>query len=84
MREWREEAVAFFRAQIQPRAQEDVELGYRFPLRALEFGIAWLEAQASLAQASSSQSSITASPAVGNGGSSSPVSAAAIRPQSGW
>ena len=46
MREWREESVAFFRAQIAPHAQEDVELGYRFPLRALEFGIAWLEAQA--------------------------------------
>jgi PadR family transcriptional regulator, regulatory protein AphA len=46
MREWREEAVAFFRSQIEPHAQEDVEFGYRFPLRALEFGIAWLEAQA--------------------------------------
>ena len=46
MREWREQAVAFFRAQIEPHAQEDVELGYRFPQRALEFGIAWLEAQA--------------------------------------
>jgi DNA-binding PadR family transcriptional regulator len=46
MREWREESVAFFRAQIQPVAQEDVDFGYRFPLRTLEFGIAWLEAQA--------------------------------------
>jgi len=47
MREWRDEAVAFFRSQIEPIAQEDVEFGYRFPLRALEFGIAWLDAQAS-------------------------------------
>jgi PadR family transcriptional regulator AphA len=46
MREWREESVAFFRSQIEPHAQEDVEVGYRFTLRALEFGIAWLEAQA--------------------------------------
>ena len=46
MREWREEAVAFFRAQIEPHAQEDVELGYRFPQRALELGIVMLEAQA--------------------------------------
>ncbi len=46
MRESREQAVAFFRAQIEPHAQEDVELGYRFPQRALEFGIAWLDAQA--------------------------------------
>ena len=46
MREWREEAAAFFRAQIEPIAQEDVELGYRYTLRSLEFGIAWLEAQA--------------------------------------
>ena len=46
MREWREEVVAFFRSQIEPHAQEDVEVGYRFTLRALEFGIAWLEAQA--------------------------------------
>ena len=46
MREWREQAVAFFRSQFEPHAQEDVDLGYRFPLRALEFGIAWLEAQA--------------------------------------
>jgi DNA-binding PadR family transcriptional regulator len=46
MREWREEAVAFFHSQIEPIAQEDVESGYRFTLRALEFGIAWLDAQA--------------------------------------
>ena len=46
MREWREEVVAFFHSQIEPHAQEDVEYGYRFPLRALEFGIAWLDAQA--------------------------------------
>jgi DNA-binding PadR family transcriptional regulator len=46
MREWREQAVAFFREQVEPHAQEDVELGYRFPQRALEFGTAWLEAQA--------------------------------------
>jgi DNA-binding PadR family transcriptional regulator len=46
MREWREQVVAFLRERIEPHAQEDVELGYRFPLRALEFGVAWLEAQA--------------------------------------
>jgi DNA-binding PadR family transcriptional regulator len=46
MRQWREEAVAFFGSQIEPIAQEDVESGYRFPLRALEFGVAWLGAQA--------------------------------------
>jgi PadR family transcriptional regulator AphA len=46
MREWREQVVVFLREQIEPHAQEDVELGYRFPLRALEFGVAWLEAQA--------------------------------------
>ena len=46
MREWREQAVAFFRAQFEPHAQEDADLGARFPLRALEFGIAWLDAQA--------------------------------------
>ena len=38
MREWREQALEFFRAQISPHAQEDVELGYTFPARALEFG----------------------------------------------
>ena len=46
MREWREQAVAFFRAQVEPHAQEDVELGYRFPQRALEFGVVMLETQA--------------------------------------
>ena len=46
MREWREEAVGFFRAEIQPHADEDVELGYEFPRRALEFGLVMLEAQA--------------------------------------
>ena len=38
--------MAFLHSQIEPHAQEDVEFGYRFPLRALEFGIAWLDAQA--------------------------------------
>ena len=46
MREWREEALAFFRAEIAPHADEDVELGYEFPRRALEFGLVMLEAQA--------------------------------------
>jgi DNA-binding PadR family transcriptional regulator len=46
MREWREQVVAFFRTQIEPHAQEDVELGYRFPHRAFEFGLVMLEAQA--------------------------------------
>ena len=46
MRKWREEVVSFLHSQIEPHAQEDVDLGYRFPLRALEFGIAWLDAQA--------------------------------------
>ena len=46
MREWREQALEFFRAQISPHAQEDVELGYTFPARALEFGLVMLEAQA--------------------------------------
>jgi len=46
MRQWREEAAAFFRAEIQPHADEDVELGYKFPRRALDFGLVMLEAQA--------------------------------------
>jgi DNA-binding PadR family transcriptional regulator len=46
MRAWREQAVAFFREQIAPHAEEDVELGYHFPQRALEFGLVMLEAQA--------------------------------------
>jgi DNA-binding PadR family transcriptional regulator len=45
MRAWREQAADFFRTEIGPHAQEDVDLGYRFPLRALEFGIAWLDSQ---------------------------------------
>jgi DNA-binding PadR family transcriptional regulator len=45
MRQWREEVVEFLHSQIEPHAQEDVEFGYRFPLRALEFGMAWLDAQ---------------------------------------
>jgi hypothetical protein len=45
MREWREQSLAFFRSVIEPHAQEDVEVGYRFTLKALSFGIAWLEAQ---------------------------------------
>ncbi len=83
MRESREQAAAFFRAQIAPHAQEDVELGYRFTRSALEFGTRELEAQAEWLAELESQSSMTARPAVGNGGSSPPVSAAAIRPQSG-
>ena len=46
MRQSREQTAAFFRAQIAPHAQEDVELGYRFTRRALEFGLVMLEAQA--------------------------------------
>ena len=46
MRAWREEAAAFFRAEIEPHADEDAELGYVFPARALELGIAMLAAQA--------------------------------------
>jgi PadR family transcriptional regulator AphA len=46
MREWREQAVAFFHSELEPHARDDVELGYRFPRRALEFGMAWLDAQA--------------------------------------
>jgi PadR family transcriptional regulator, regulatory protein AphA len=46
MREWREAAVAFFRSEIEPVAQEDVEAGYAFTHRALEFGIVMLDAQA--------------------------------------
>jgi DNA-binding PadR family transcriptional regulator len=46
MREWREQALEFLRSEIEPHAQEDAELGYRFPLHALAFGTAWLEAQA--------------------------------------
>ncbi|HEU0305106.1 MAG TPA: PadR family transcriptional regulator [Gaiellaceae bacterium] len=46
MREWRAEAIAFFRAEIEPLARGDVEAGYVFTHRALEFGIAMLETQA--------------------------------------
>ncbi len=45
MRAWREEATAFFRAEIEPHADEDAELGYVFPARALELGMAMLAAQ---------------------------------------
>jgi PadR family transcriptional regulator AphA len=45
MREWRERLVAFFRAEIEPHAQEDADVGARFPLRALHLGLAMLEAQ---------------------------------------
>jgi DNA-binding PadR family transcriptional regulator len=45
MREWREEAVVFFRTQIEPHAQEDAEEGHPFPLLALQYGIAMLEGQ---------------------------------------
>ena len=45
MRAWREEAAAFFRAEIEPHADEDVELGDVFPA-ALELGMAMLAAQA--------------------------------------
>jgi DNA-binding PadR family transcriptional regulator len=46
MRERREEIIAFLRSEIAPYAHEDVELGYAFTQRTLEFGVAWLEAQA--------------------------------------
>jgi PadR family transcriptional regulator AphA len=46
MREWREEAVVFFRTQIEPHAQEDAEEGHPFPHLALQYGIAMLEGQA--------------------------------------
>ena len=46
MRAWREETVGFFRAEIEPHASEDAEMGYRFPHRALLFGIDMLESQA--------------------------------------
>jgi hypothetical protein len=45
MRVWRDEALAFLRAEIQPHAQEDTDAGMPFPLRALELGLAMLEAQ---------------------------------------
>ena len=46
MREWREQAVAFFRSEIEPHALEDSGEGHPFPHRALLFGIAMLEGQA--------------------------------------
>jgi DNA-binding PadR family transcriptional regulator len=46
MREWREEAVRFFRAEIEPHALEDAEEGHPFPHLALQYGIAMLEGQA--------------------------------------
>ena len=45
MRAWREEALGFLRSEIQPHAQEDTDAGMPFPLRALELGLAMLEAQ---------------------------------------
>ncbi|HEV8248787.1 MAG TPA: PadR family transcriptional regulator [Gaiellaceae bacterium] len=45
MREWRDDALAFLRAEIEPYAQEDMDAGLPFPLRALHLGIAMLEAQ---------------------------------------
>jgi DNA-binding PadR family transcriptional regulator len=46
MRVWREEALVFFRTQIEPHAQEDAEAGHPFPHLALQYGIAMLEGQA--------------------------------------
>ena len=46
MREWREQAVDFFRAEIEPHAEEDDAAGTRFPHYALLFGIDMLEGQA--------------------------------------
>jgi PadR family transcriptional regulator, regulatory protein AphA len=46
MRGWREGAISYFHEQIEPHSQEDVELGYLWPYRSLQFGLAWLEAQA--------------------------------------
>jgi DNA-binding PadR family transcriptional regulator len=45
MRAWRDEVLAFLRAEIEPHAQEDTEAGLPFPLRALHLGLAMLEAQ---------------------------------------
>ena len=45
MGDWREEALAFLRAEIRPHAQEDTDEGRPYPLRALELGLAMLEAQ---------------------------------------
>jgi DNA-binding PadR family transcriptional regulator len=46
MRAWREEAIIFFRTQIEPHAQEDADEGHPFPHLALQYGIAMLEGQA--------------------------------------
>jgi len=46
MREWREEVVGFFHAEIEPHAIEDAEEGHPFPQLALRYGIAMLESQA--------------------------------------
>jgi DNA-binding PadR family transcriptional regulator len=45
MREWRDEVLAFLRAEIQPHAQQDEDEGLPFPLRSLHLGLAMLEAQ---------------------------------------
>ena len=45
MRRWRDEVLAFLRAEIEPHAQEDEDAGLPFPLRALHLGLAMLEAQ---------------------------------------
>jgi PadR family transcriptional regulator AphA len=45
MRAWREEVLGFLRAEIAPYAQEDTDAGMPFPLRALDLGLAMLEAQ---------------------------------------
>jgi DNA-binding PadR family transcriptional regulator len=45
MRAWREQMTAFLHKEIEPYAAGDVELGYVFPARALELGIAMLSAQ---------------------------------------
>ena len=45
MREWREQAVVFLRAEIEPHAREDADAGDPFPLRALQLGLAMLDAQ---------------------------------------
>jgi DNA-binding PadR family transcriptional regulator len=45
MREWREDVLAFLRAEIEPHAQDDADAGMPFPQRALHLGLAMLEAQ---------------------------------------
>ena len=46
MREWREQAVLFFRTEIEPHAREDADEGHPFPHHALQYGISMLESQA--------------------------------------